>query len=58
MLIEEGALLPESVDPKASPGPLPTCSYMAGGIIRELRKPQEIKRVSVTATKNDIRNPR
>jgi len=42
MLIEEGALLPESVDPKASPGPLPTCSYMAGGIIRELRKPQEI----------------
>jgi len=39
-------------DPKASPGAL---SIMSGEIIRELRKAQENKQVSVPATKDDMR---
>ena len=51
-LIEEGAFLPESV---RSDREAWTSFYMAGEIIRELRKAQENKRVSVLATKNDMR---
>lgn len=48
-LIEEGALLQESVRSESEAW---TSFYMAGEIIRELRK--ENNRVSVPATKNDI----
>jgi hypothetical protein len=51
-LIEEGALLPESVRSESEAW---TSFYMAGELIRELRKAQENKRVSVPATKNDMR---
>jgi hypothetical protein len=51
-LIEEGALLPESVRFENEPW---TSFYMAGEIIRELRKAQENNRVSVPARKNDMR---
>jgi len=51
-LIEEGALLPESVRSECEPW---TSFYMAGEIIRELRKAHENKQVSVPATKNDMR---
>jgi hypothetical protein len=51
-LIEEGAFLPESVRSESEAW---TSFYMVGEIIRELRKAQENKRVSVPATKNDIR---
>ena len=52
MLIEEGALLPESVRSESEPW---TSFYMAGEIIRELRKAHENKQVSVPATKDDMR---
>ena len=52
MLIEEGALLPESVRSETEPW---TSFYMAGEIIRELRKAHENKQVSVPATKDDMR---
>jgi hypothetical protein len=51
-LIEEGALLPESVRSESAPW---TFFYMGGEIIQELRKAQENKRVTVPATKNDMR---
>ena len=51
-LIEEGALLPESVRSESEPW---TSFYMAGEIIRELRKAHENKQVSVAATKDDMR---
>ena len=51
-LIEEGALLPESVPPKAEPW---TSFYMAGEVIRALRRAHENKQVSVAATKDDMR---
>jgi hypothetical protein len=51
-LIEEGALLPESVRSESEPW---TSFYMAGEIIRELRQAHENKQVSVAATKDDMR---
>jgi len=51
-LIEQGALLPESVRSEGEPW---TSFYMAGEIIQEMRKAQENKRVTVPATKNDMR---
>ena len=51
-LIEEGALLPQSVRSESEPW---TSFYMAGEIIRELRKAHENKQVSVPATKDDMR---
>jgi hypothetical protein len=51
-LIEEGALLPESVRSESEPW---TSFYMAGEIIRELRKAHDNKQVSVPATKDDMR---
>ena len=52
MLIEEGALMPESLRSESGPW---TSFYMAGEIIRELRKAHENKQVSVPATKDDMR---
>jgi hypothetical protein len=51
-LIEEIAFLPESLRSESKAW---TSFYMAGELIRELRKAQENKRVSVPATKNDMR---
>jgi hypothetical protein len=51
-LIEEGAFLPESLRSESGAW---TSFYMAGEIIRGLRKAQENKRVNVPATKNDMR---
>ena len=51
-LIEEGVLLPESVRSESEPW---SSFYMSGEIIRELRKAQENKQVSVPATKDDMR---
>jgi hypothetical protein len=51
-LIEEGSLLPESLRFEREPW---TVFYMAGEIIRELRKADENKQVSVPATKDDMR---
>jgi len=51
-LIEEGALVPESVQFESEPW---TSFYMASEGIRELRKAQENKRGSVPVTKNDMR---
>jgi hypothetical protein len=51
-LIEEGILLPESVRSESEPW---TSFYMAGEIIRELRKAHENKQVSVPVTKDDMR---
>ena len=51
-LIEEGALLPESARSESEPW---TSFYIAGEIIRELRKAHENKQVSVAATKDDMR---
>jgi hypothetical protein len=50
--IKEGALLPEPMRFESEPW---TSFYMAGEIIRELRKAQENKRVSAPARKNDVR---
>jgi hypothetical protein len=50
-LIEEGARLPESVQYESEPW---TAFYMAGEIIRELRKAQEIKKIGIPALKNDM----
>ena len=50
--IEEGAFLPQSERFESEPW---TSFYMAGEIIRELRKTQEYKRASVPATKSDTR---
>jgi hypothetical protein len=52
MRIKEGALLPEPVRFESDPW---TSLYVAGEIIRELRKAQESKRVGAPATKNDMR---
>jgi hypothetical protein len=49
--IEEGALLPESVRSESEPW---TAFYMAGEIIRELRKAPEIKQVGIPARRNDM----
>jgi hypothetical protein len=51
-LIEEGALLPKAVRSESEAW---TSFYMASELIRGLRKAQENKRVSVPATKNDMR---
>ncbi len=51
-LIEEGALLPESLRFESEPW---TSFYMAGEIIRELRMTLENKQASVPATKDDMR---
>jgi hypothetical protein len=50
-LIEEGAPLPESVRSESEPW---TVFYMAGEIIRELRKPSENKKVNIPATKTGM----
>jgi len=52
MLIEEGALMPESLRFESEPW---TFFYMAGGIIRQLRKALENRRVNALPTKNDMR---
>jgi hypothetical protein len=52
MLIEEVPPLPEFVRFEGEPW---TSFYMAGGIIRELRKALEKKQVRVPAPKNDMR---
>jgi hypothetical protein len=49
--IEEVTLFPESLRFENEPW---TAFYMAGEIIRELRKAQEMKRVSVPAPRNDM----
>jgi hypothetical protein len=51
-LIEEGALLPQSARFESEPW---TVFYMAGEVIRELRKASENKKVHVPLTKNDMR---
>jgi hypothetical protein len=51
-LIEEGSLLPESVRSESKPW---TSFYMAGEIIRDLRKAHENKQVIVPARKDDTR---
>jgi hypothetical protein len=51
-LIEEGALLPESVRFEAEPW---TVFYMAREVIRELRQASENKKVHVPPTRNDMR---
>ena len=48
----EGAFLPESLRSESEAW---TSFYMASELIRGLRKAQENNRVSVTATKNDMR---
>jgi hypothetical protein len=50
--IEEATLFPESLRFETEPW---TCFYMAGEIIRELRKAQEYKWASVPATRDDMR---
>ena len=52
MLIEEGALFPESVRFESEPW---TAFYTAGEIIRELRMTLENKPVNVLPTKNEMR---
>jgi hypothetical protein len=52
MLIEEGALMPESLRFESEPW---TSFYMAGEIIRELRMTLENKQASVPATEDDMR---
>ncbi len=52
MLIGESALLPESLRFESEPW---TFFYMAGGIIRQLRKALENKRVNALPPKNDMR---
>ena len=52
MLIEEGALMPESLRFESEPW---TAFYMAGEIIRELRMTLENKQASVPATEDDMR---
>ena len=49
--IEEVTLFPESLGFESEPW---TAFYMAGEIIRELRKAQEIKPVSVPAPRNGM----
>ena len=51
-LIEESALLPESGRFESEPW---TVFYMAGEVIRELRKVSKNKKVNVPPTKNDMR---
>jgi len=55
MLIEEGALLPESLRFESEPW---TAFCTAGEIIRELRMTLENKPVNVPPTKNDMRKGR
>jgi hypothetical protein len=50
-MIEEGSLLPGSVQSESEPW---TAFYLAGEIIRELRKAQEIKQVGIPASRNDV----
>jgi hypothetical protein len=50
--IQEGALLPEFLRFESGPW---TVFYMAGENIRELRKAEKNRRVSVLATKNNTR---
>ena len=52
MLIEEGALLPKSLRVESEPW---TFFYMAGGIIRQLRKALESRRINAPPTKNAVR---
>jgi len=52
MLIEEGALMPESLRFESEPW---TFFYMAGGIIRQLRKALENRRINAPPTKNAVR---
>jgi hypothetical protein len=52
MLIEEGALMPESLRFESEPW---ISFYMAGEIIRELRMTLENKQASVPATEDDMR---
>jgi hypothetical protein len=52
MLIEEGALLPESLRFESEPW---TAFWTTGEIIRESRKASENKKVNIPATKNDMR---
>jgi hypothetical protein len=51
-LIAKGALLPESLRFESEPWAV---FYMAGEIIRELRKASENKKVNIPTTKNDMR---
>ena len=51
-LIEEGAPLPESVRFESEPW---SSFYIAGEIIRELRKASENKKANGPPTKNDMR---
>jgi hypothetical protein len=51
-LIEEGPLLPESVRSESEPW---TSFYLAGEIIRDLRKARENKQITVPARKDDMR---
>jgi hypothetical protein len=51
-LIEEGALLPESVRFESEPW---TVFYMAGEVIRDVREGSENKKVHVPPPKNDMR---
>ena len=50
-LIQKGALLPDSLRFEIKPW---TTFYMAGEIIRELRKAPENKKVSAPPKKNDM----
>jgi hypothetical protein len=50
-LIEEGALLPRSVQFESEPW---TPFYMASEIIRELRKAHKIKQVGIPGLRNDM----
>ena len=52
MPIEEGALMPESLRFESEPWAF---FYMAGGMIRQLRKALENKRVNALPPKNDMR---
>jgi hypothetical protein len=50
-MIEEGALFLRSVQSESEPW---TAFYMAGEIIRELRKAQEIKQIGIAAPRSDM----
>jgi hypothetical protein len=51
-LIEDGALLPESVRFEREPW---TAFFMVGEVIQELRKASENKKVHAPPSKNDMR---
>jgi hypothetical protein len=50
-LIGEGTVLPKSVQYESEPW---TAFYIAGEIIRELRKAQEIKKIVIPALRNEM----